>query len=84
MHETVTLVLVDGSAAVVSVAAARVVVDLLWDMGLTPGAVTAATRITDEVAVAPALRHRIEFSAREDAPLRRAADGTVDWRPPAS
>lgn len=83
MDETATLVLVDGSAAVVSVAAARAIVDLLWDMGLTPGAVTAATRILDAIAAPPALRRRVEFSMREDAPLRRAVDGTANWHPTA-
>lgn len=81
MDETVKLVLVDGSAAVVSMAAARAMVDRLWDMGLTPGAVTAAAQITDAIAARTPLRRQVEFSAREDAPLRRAADRTVEWRP---
>jgi hypothetical protein len=80
MDEMVTLVLADGSVAVVSVAAARTIVDSLWELGLAPGAVTAATRIVDAVAAPPALRHRVEFTEREDASLRRAADGMVDWR----
>ncbi len=80
-NETVTLVLADGSAAVVSPAAARAIVERLWNMGLTPGAVTAATQILDALSVPAALRRRVEFSARQDAPLRRAADGTADWRP---
>ena len=81
MDETVKLVLVDGSAAVVSVAAARPMVDLLWEMGLAPGAVTAAAQIINAIAAPAALRRQVEFSAREDAPLRRAAAGTVEWRP---
>lgn len=84
MNETVTLVLVDGSAAVISVAAARAMVDRLWDMGLTPGAVTAATRILDVISARPALRNPVTFSAREDAPLRQAADGNVEWELPAT
>lgn len=84
MDERVTLVLVDGSAAVVPIAAARAIADVLWDMGLTPGAVTAATRITDAITAPTALGRQIAFSAREDAPLRRAAAGTADWHPPAN
>ena len=57
MDERVTLVLVDGSAAVVPIAAARAIADVLWDMGLTPGAVTAATRITDAITAPTALTH---------------------------
>jgi hypothetical protein len=82
MQGTVTIVLADGSAAVVSVAAARAIANLLWDMGPTPGAVTAATRISEEISAVPALRRGIAFSAREDAPLRLVADGSVDWRLP--
>jgi hypothetical protein len=84
VDETVTLVLADGSAAVISIAAARAIVDRLWDMGLTPGAVTAATRILDAVSARPVLRGRVEFSAREDTPLRQAADRSVKWAPAAT
>ena len=84
MEERVTLVLVDGSAAVVPVTAARAIVDMLWEMGLTPGAVTAATRIIDAIAAPTALGRQVAFSAREDAPLRRAAAGTADWRSPGN
>jgi hypothetical protein len=80
LNQSLTFVLPDGTAAVVPLAVARSIADLLWDMGLAPGAATAATRIMDAVGSANALRARIEFPIREEALVRQACDGTLAWR----
>jgi hypothetical protein len=66
-------VLADGRSAYVPAAAARLICDALWDLGIAPGATTAAAKISDALHSPPALRQELAFTEREVAPLLEAA-----------
>ena len=63
----------DGPSAHVAPQAARLICDGLWDLGVTPGAATAAAKISDALHAPPALRGAVAFTQREVAPLLEAA-----------
>lgn len=52
---------------------ARLICDRLWNLGLTPGAGTAAARISDALHSDPALQVILSFGEREVAPTLEAA-----------
>jgi hypothetical protein len=66
-------VLPDGRSASVVAASARLICDGLWDLGIAPGAATAAAKISDALHAPPALRDEVAFTEREVAPLLEAA-----------
>lgn len=63
----------DGRSASVAAGSARLICDGLWDLGVTPGAATAAAKISDALHIAPALRDQVAFTEREVAPLLEAS-----------
>jgi hypothetical protein len=66
-------VLPDGRSACVASASARLICDGLWDLGIAPGAATAAAKISDALHSHLALRDDVVFTEREVAPLLEAA-----------
>jgi len=66
-------VLPDGRSAQVAPPSARLICDGLWDLGVTPGAATAAAKISDALHSPRALRDEVAFTQRELAPLLEAA-----------
>ena len=66
-------VLPDGRSAQVAPPSARLICDGLWDLGVTPGAATAAAKISDALHSPHALRDEVAFTQREVAPLLEAA-----------
>ena len=61
-------------SAQVGARAARLICDRLWDFGITPGAATAAARISDALHSHPAMRGDVTFTEREVAPLLDASN----------
>jgi hypothetical protein len=76
--ETITFVLPDGAVALVSAAVAREIAARLWDLGITPGATTAAARIVDVLRARPMARNSVVFDERDVGALLRVADG-IEW-----
>ena len=73
LDDSFMFVLPDGRSACVAAPSARLICDGLWDLGVTPGAATAAAKISDALHSAPALRDEVAFTAREVAPLLEAS-----------
>lgn len=73
LGDSFRFVLPDGRSACVPAASARLICDGLWDLGITPGAATAAAKISDALHSAPAMREELAFTEREVAPLLEAA-----------
>ena len=73
LGDSFTFLLPDGRSASVAAGSARLICDGLWDLGVTPGAATAAAKISDALRTAPALREQLAFSEREVVPLLEAA-----------
>jgi hypothetical protein len=69
----VLFVLPDGRSTEVSEPSARLICDRLWDLGITAGAATAATRISEVLHMHPAFRPDVTFNRREVTPLIQAA-----------
>lgn len=63
----------DGRSTSVAAPSARLICDGLWDLGIAPGAATAAAKISDALHSPPALREELAFTEREVAPLLEAA-----------
>jgi hypothetical protein len=66
-------VLPDGRSTELSEPAARLICDRLWELGITAGAATAATRISEALHTHPAFRPDVTFNRREATPLIEAA-----------
>lgn len=73
MSGSLLFVLADGRSALVAVWPARLICDRLWDLGIEPGAATAAARLSEALQKNPALDRDIEFNEREITPLMEAA-----------
>jgi hypothetical protein len=73
LGDSFTFVLPDGRSACVAVASARLICDGLWDLGVAPGASTAAAKISDAIHCSPLLRDDLAFTERETAPLLEVA-----------
>jgi len=71
--DSFTFVLPDGRSARVAAPSARLICDELWDLGVAPGAATAAAKISDALHAPAALRDELAFTQREVAPLLEAA-----------
>jgi hypothetical protein len=69
---TLQFVLPDGRSAEVAEASARLICDRLWDLGVEPGAATAATRISEALHTHPAFDRDVNFLEREVTPLMEA------------
>jgi hypothetical protein len=66
-------VLADGRSARVAGRPARLICDRLWDLGIEPGAATAAARLSEALHTNPAFDTDVEFNERETTPLLEAA-----------
>jgi hypothetical protein len=66
-------VLADGRSALVAGGSARLICDRLWDLGIEPGAPTAAARLSEALHKDPAWDRNVEFNEREITPLMEAA-----------
>jgi len=66
-------VLADGRSALVAGWSARLICDRLWDLGIEPGAATAAARLSETLQKNPASDRDVEFNEREITPLMEAA-----------
>ncbi len=64
----------DGRSAVVSAGSARLICDRLWDLGLAPGAATAAARITDALLARRFYGNGVAFTSREVPSLFEASE----------
>jgi hypothetical protein len=73
MRGHVLFVLPDGRSTEVSEPSARLICDRLWGMGITAGAATAATGISEVLHTHPAFRPDVTFNRREVTPLIEAA-----------
>jgi hypothetical protein len=73
VSDSLVFVLPDGRLAQISSSSARLICDRLWELGITPGASLAATRITETLERHPMYWRDINFSQREVAPLLEAA-----------
>jgi hypothetical protein len=73
LGDSFTFVLPDGRSACVAAASARHICDGLWDLGVAPGASTAAAKISDALHSTPLLREELAFTEREVAPLLEVA-----------
>jgi hypothetical protein len=73
LGDSFRFVLPDGRSACVAAGSARLICDGLWDLGIAPGAATAAAKISDALHANPALRDELVFTEREVAPLLEAA-----------
>jgi len=71
--DSFTFVLPDGRSARVAAPSARLICDGLWDLGVAPGAATAAAKISDALHAPAALRDELAFTQREVAPLLEAS-----------
>lgn len=67
MDRGLTLTLHDGRSAEVDAARARAIADVLWSYDLKPGAMVAATRITEALRGDAALHRAVQFERRESA-----------------
>ena len=74
MSGSVLFVLADGRSALVAGRPARLICDRLWDLGIEPGATTAAARLSEALHKNPALDWDVEFNERETTPLMEAAE----------
>jgi len=70
---SVLFVLADGRSALVAGGSARLICDRLWDLGIEPGAATAAARLSEVLQKNPAADRDVEFNEREITPLLEAA-----------
>jgi hypothetical protein len=66
-------VLADGRSALVAGRPAQLICDRLWDLGIEPGAPTAAARLSEALHKSPASDRDVEFNEREITPLMEAA-----------
>ena len=66
-------VLADGRSARVAGRPARLICDRLWDLGIEPGAATAAARLSEALHTHPVFDTDVEFNERETTPLLEAA-----------
>ena len=73
MTGTLLFVLADGRSARVAPRPARLICDRLWDLGIEPGATTAATRLSEALHKHPAVDRDVGFNERELTPLMEAA-----------
>ena len=73
MSGSLLFVLADGRSALVAGRPARLICDRLWDLGIEPGAATAATRLSEALHKHPASDRDVEFNEREITPLMEAA-----------
>lgn len=73
MSGRLLFVLPDGRSAVVAASPARLICDGLWDLGIEPGATTAATRLSEALHKDLAVDREVEFNEREITPLIEAA-----------
>ncbi len=74
MSGSVLFVLADGRSALVAGRPAQLICDRLWDLGIEPGATTAAARLSEALHRHPALDTDVEFNERETTPLMEAAE----------
>jgi hypothetical protein len=74
LADSFRFVLPDGRSTSVAAPSARLICDGLWDLGIAPGAATAAARISDALHCSPALRDDLVFTEREVASLLEAAE----------
>jgi len=74
LADSLVFVLPDGRSSQVAARAARLICDRLWDLGITPGAATAAARISDALHSHPTMRGDVNFTEREVAPLMDASN----------
>lgn len=74
MSDSLMFVLPDGRSAEISSQSARLICDRLWELGITPGASLAATRITETLERHPMYWRDISFSQREVSPLLEASE----------
>jgi hypothetical protein len=73
VHGSFLFVLPDGRSAWVAGVSALLIRDRLWDLGVMPGAATAAVRISDAVLSRGWGGSKIGFTEREVAPLLEAS-----------
>lgn len=73
MSGSLLFVLADGRSALVAGGSARLICDRLWDLGIEPGAATAAARLSEALHKNPASDRDVEFNEREITPLMEAA-----------
>jgi len=73
MGGSLLFVLSDGRSARVAGRPARLICDRLWDLGIEPGAATAAARLSEALHKNPASDRDVEFNEREITPLMEAA-----------
>lgn len=85
MTESLLFVLPDGRQAHVSTQAAQQICERLWALGITPGAATAAVRITDALRTRLWYGKDVAFTDREVAPLIEASNhDPLTWSRAAS
>jgi len=77
--DLLTFVRADGATALVGDRDARAVAEALWELGLLPGAATAATSIAAAIKTRAVVRKPVQFTEREGDALRRASTGRVTW-----
>jgi hypothetical protein len=76
----ITLRLPDGTSAAVSPAEAWRLQQLLWELGLAPGAAAAAGKLLDTTSSwLPARPPHVNFNAREAVAVGAAANGWITW-----
>lgn len=73
LDDSLVFALPNGRSAEVAPRPARLICDRLWELGVTAGAATAATRISDALHSHRAFRADIRFSEREAPPVIEAA-----------
>jgi hypothetical protein len=73
LGDSFRFVLPDGRSAYVAAPAVRLICAGLWDLGISPGAATAAAKVTDALHSPRALRDELAFTEREVVPLLEAA-----------
>jgi len=74
VSESLVFVLPDGRSAQIPPPCARLICDRLWDLGITPGAVQAAARISEALHTHPVYWRDVAFSEREVPPLLEASN----------
>ncbi len=72
MKGSLLFLLPDGRSAVVAARPARLICDRLWDLGIEPGAATAAARLSEALHSGHAIERDVSFNEREITPLMEA------------
>ena len=80
MAVSITLRLPNGTSAVVTHAEAWRLQQLLWELGLAPGAAAAAGKLSDTTSWwLPEHPPLVNFNPREAVAVAAAANGWINW-----